>query len=124
MSQGIIRILIVDDHAVVRQGLGVLLSVYDDFEFVGEASNGREAVAACEALQPVVILMDLLMPEMNGIEATQIIRQKYPDIRVIALTSFDEPSLKQLAREAGVVGFLLKTASIDDIVQAIRIAVD
>jgi two-component system, NarL family, response regulator LiaR len=124
MSAPVIRIMIVDDHAVVRQGLSFLLSVYDDFTFAGEASSGKEAVALCEVLQPDVILMDLMMPEMNGIEATRRIRQRFPRVRVIALTSLVDPSLKQLAFEAGVDGFVLKTSTIDDVVDAIYAAVE
>lgn len=95
-----IKILIVDDHSVVRSGLGAFLQVFDDFELVGEAANGIEAVAACAAIQPDVVLMDLVMPEMDGAEATCAIRKSFPDIQVIVLTSFKEENLIESALQA------------------------
>ena len=84
---GPIRVMIVDDHAMVRTGLATFLEVSDDLELVGQASNGREAVDLCEQFQPDVVLMDLVMPEMDGVTATRIIRERWPQVQVIALTS-------------------------------------
>ena len=117
-----IRVLIVDDHAVVRSGLGAFLSVFDDFELVGEASGGADGVRKCEQYQPDVVLMDLVMPNMDGATATRSIREKYPHIQVIALTSFPEEDLVRKAMEAGAVGYLLKNAPIYTLAEAIRSA--
>ncbi|HEY48335.1 MAG TPA: SpoIIE family protein phosphatase [Anaerolineae bacterium] len=117
-----IRILIVDDHAVVRNGLKTVLQMYDDFELVGEASNGKDAVELCQHVRPDVILMDLMMPIMDGAEATRAIRQHCPQIQVIALTSFKEKELVQGALEAGAIGYLLKNVSTEELVDAIHAA--
>ncbi len=117
-----IRIMLVDDHQVVRSGLKAFLSVFDDFEFVGEASNGREAVALCPACHPDVVLMDLLMPEMNGAEATREIRRLCPHIQVVVLTSFREEALVEEALKAGAIGYLLKDVSADELAGAIHAA--
>ncbi len=122
MDNGKIRILIVDDHNVVRSGLGAFLQVFDDFELVGEASNGREAVDKCTTLQPDVVLMDLVMPEMDGAQATKQIRERFPHIQVIVLTSFKEDDLVESAIEAGAIGYLLKNATADELADAIRAA--
>jgi NarL family two-component system response regulator LiaR len=117
-----IRVMIVDDHDMVRSGLGVFLDAFDDLELVGEAADGQEAIRLCAEAQPHVVLMDLVMPEMDGVEATRAIRQAYPDIQIIALTSFSEQDLVQGALQAGAVGYLLKNASIDELAAAIRAA--
>jgi two-component system, NarL family, response regulator LiaR len=117
-----IRVMLVDDHAVVRSGLGAFLMAFDDLELVGEAPNGAEAVRLCRSFKPEVILMDLMMPEMNGAEATKAIRAICPTIQVIALTSFKEPDLVQSALEAGAIGYLLKNVSGDELAAAIRAA--
>lgn len=117
-----IRILVVDDHAVVRSGLGTFLLAYDDLELVGEASNGLEAVQLCEELQPDLVLMDLAMPEMDGVEATRRIRTSCPHIQVIALTGLREEEKIRQALEAGAIGYQLKNISADDLVAAIRTA--
>lgn len=122
MSCDRIKILITDDHNVVRSGLGAFLQVYDDFELVGEASNGREAVDVCAATQPDVVLMDLVMPEMDGAQATRIIRERFPDTQVIVLTSFKEDNLIEDALKAGAIGYLLKNVSADELANAIRSA--
>jgi NarL family two-component system response regulator LiaR len=119
---GTIRIMIVDDHNVVRSGLGAFLQVFDDFELVGEASNGKEAVEACGTCRPDVVLMDLVMPVMDGAQATREIRELYPDIQVIVLTSFKEDNLIENALQAGAIGYLLKNVSADELAQAIRSA--
>jgi two-component system, NarL family, response regulator LiaR len=116
----IIRLLIADDHTMVRNGLVMFLNSYPDVELVGQVANGQEAVNVGQSLQPDVILMDLLMPEMDGIAATRILRQSNPDIRVIALTSFKEDELIYAAVKAGIVGYLLKDCTADELVSAIR----
>lgn len=117
-----IRVLIVDDHAVVRNGLKTVLRIFDYLEVVGEASNGKEAVELCLQVRPDVVLMDLMMPVMDGAEATKAIRQRCPQMQVIALTSFKERELVQGALEAGAIGYLLKNVSTEELVDAIRAA--
>lgn len=117
-----IRVLIVDDHSVVRSGLGAFLQVFDEFELVGEASNGKEAVTECALKHPDVVLMDLVMPEMDGAQATKAIRGEYPDIQVIVLTSFKEDNLVESALQSGAIGYLLKNVSADELADAIRSA--
>jgi NarL family two-component system response regulator LiaR len=117
-----IRLLIADDHAVVRQGLRTFLSFDADLELVGEARDGREAVEMAGRLKPDVVLMDLMMPEMNGIAATTTIRRDYPEVEVIALTSvLDDASVADAVR-AGAIGYLLKNASPQDLHRGIRAA--
>jgi NarL family two-component system response regulator LiaR len=115
-----IRVMIVDDQGMVRRGLATILKVKPDLELVGEASGGREAVRLCEQAQPDVILMDLVMPDMGGAEATAIIRERCPRVQVIALTSFQEKELVREALQAGAIGYLLKNVSADDLAAAIR----
>ncbi len=117
-----IRVMVVDDHPMVRSGLKALLSAYDDLEFAGEAANGAEAVRLCEQLKPDVVLMDLVMPEMDGAAATHAIREKHPHIKVVVLTSFKEDDLVQGALRAGAIGYLLKNVSADELARAIRSA--
>jgi NarL family two-component system response regulator LiaR len=114
--------MLVDDHAVVRSGLSAFLMVYPDLELVGEAESGEEAVARAALLQPDVILMDLMMPGMDGVAATRAIRQKYPNIQIVALTSYKEDNLVQGALQAGAIGYLLKNVSATELVSAIRSA--
>jgi two-component system, NarL family, response regulator LiaR len=117
-----IRVMLVDDHAMVRRGLATFLMVFDDFKLVGEAENGEAAIRLCAEVLPDVILMDMVMPEMDGASATHAIRQQYPQIQVIALTSFKEGELIRSALEAGAIGYLLKDVSADDLARAIRAA--
>jgi NarL family two-component system response regulator LiaR len=117
-----IRVMVVDDHPMVRSGLKALLSAYDDLEFAGEAANGAEAIRLCDRLNPDVILMDLVMPEMDGAAATRAIRQKHPQIKVVVLTSFKEDELVQGALQAGAIGYLLKNVSAEELARAIRAA--
>jgi NarL family two-component system response regulator LiaR len=117
-----IRVLIVDDHAVVRSGLAAFLFAYDDLELVGEAGSGKAAIELCATGRPDVVLMDLVMPEMDGATATRAIRQMFPDTQVIALTSFEEGDLVREALRAGAIGYLLKNVSADELVGAIRAA--
>lgn len=117
-----IRILITDDHAVVRSGLSKFLMVHRDLELVGEASDGSEAVQLVALYQPDVVLMDLMMPGTDGITATREIKQKYPQTKVIALTSFAEQAMVQGALQAGAVGYLQKNVSAAELANAIRSA--
>jgi NarL family two-component system response regulator LiaR len=119
---GCIRVLIVDDHEMVRQGLALFLQVFDDLELAGEAENGAEALQRCAEAWPDVVLMDLMMPEMDGATATRAIREHFPTVRVIALTSFQEEGLVQRALQAGAIGYLLKNVSADELAAAIRAA--
>jgi NarL family two-component system response regulator LiaR len=117
-----IRVMLVDDYAMVRRGLATILKVFDDLQLAGEAENGAAAVKLCGEALPDVILMDMALPEMDGATATRIICQKYPQVKVIALTSFKEGGLIKSALEAGAIGYLLKDVSADDLVRAIRAA--
>ncbi len=118
----LIRVLIVDDHAVVRSGLAAFLLAFDDLELVGEAASGPEALRMVEDRRPDVVLMDLVMPEMDGASATRLIRQRYPEVQVVALTSFPEEDLVQTALQAGAISYLLKNVSADELAGAIRAA--
>lgn len=122
MSDTPIHIMLVDDHAVVRSGLAAFLLAFDDFILVGEAADGLEALRVCDRVQPDVILMDLLMPRMDGANATRAIRARYPQIQVLVLTSFKEENLVQDALKAGAIGYLLKDVSADELANAIRAA--
>ena len=117
-----IRVMIVDDHSMVRRGLATFLRVKADLELVGEASNGGQAVDMCEQVCPDVILMDLVMPGMDGTTATRLIRQRWPEVQVIALTSFQEKELVQEVLQAGAISYLLKNVSADELAEAIRAA--
>jgi NarL family two-component system response regulator LiaR len=114
--------MIVDDHAMVRRGLSTFLKVKPDLELVGEARNGQEALQLCEQVRPDVVLMDLVMPEMDGMAATHAIRDRWPQVQVIALTSFQERDLVQKALQAGAISYLLKNVSANDLAEAIRAA--
>jgi len=119
-----INILLVDDHAVVRSGLGAVLMASENMNLVGEAGNGEEAARLCKKLKPDVVLMDLKMPVMDGVTATGIIHESQPDIRIIALTSFEERELVEGALKAGACGYLLKTVSAAELMAAIRGAME
>lgn len=119
-----IHVMIVDDHAVVRSGLGAFLTAFDDLELVAEAGGGQEALRLCTQLDVDVVLMDLVMPEMDGAAATRAIRQQCPDVQVIALTSFKEEDLVQGALQAGAISYLLKNVSARELADAIRAAHD
>ncbi|MCZ2110318.1 MAG: response regulator transcription factor [Dehalococcoidia bacterium] len=118
------RILIADDHAVVRQGLRMFLSLDPELEVIGEANNGAEALELAGKLQPDVVLMDLLMPVMDGITAIGRVRQQFPDIEVLALTSVLEDASVVGAVKAGAIGYLLKDTQADELRRAIRAAAD
>jgi NarL family two-component system response regulator LiaR len=117
-----IRILLVDDHAVVRSGLTAFLTATPDLELVGEAENGEQAVARANILKPDVILMDLMMPVMDGVAATRLIKQQHPAIQIIALTSFQEDELVHNVLKAGAIGYLMKNVSARELSAAIRAA--
>ena len=117
-----ISVLIVDDHSVVRQGLKMFLSLDDDLEIVGEATNGEEAVKMVKDSQPDVVLMDLLMPVMDGVTATQIIRREHPETEVVALTSVLEDAMVVNAVRAGAIGYLLKDTEAEELRLAIKAA--
>ncbi len=117
-----IRLMIVDDHTMVRRGLGTILKVFDDLQLVGEAESGEAAIQLCAEVLPDVILMDMSLPGMDGAMATRAIRKKLPQTQVIVLTSFKDGRLIKQALEAGAIGYLLKDLSADDLVQAIRSA--
>jgi len=121
-SSSSIRVLVVDDHTMVRRGLATFLKVFDDLELVGEAASGQIAIELCAKTQPDVVLMDMVMPDMDGATTTRLIRKQSPSIQVIALTSFKEESLVQGALQAGAIGYLLKDVSADELAQAIRYA--
>ncbi len=118
----VIQVMLVDDHNVVRSGLATFLRAYDDLELVGEAKNGLEALNLCRKVQPDVILMDLMMPEMDGIAATRAILAAYPEIKIVAMTSFEEEKLVQGVLAAGAISYLLKNVTSDELANAIRAA--
>ena len=117
-----IRVMLVDDHTMVRRGLSTFLSAFDDLTLAGEAESGAAAIRLCGEILPDVILMDMVMPDMDGAAATRLIRQQFPQVQVIALTSFKEGDLVKNALEAGAIGYLLKDVSADELVDAIRAA--
>ena len=117
-----IRVLVVDDHAMVRRGLETFLKAFDDLELAGEAASGQAAVQLSAQLQPDVVLMDMVMSDMDGAAATRLIRRQSDSVQVIALTSFKEKILIQSAMHAGAIGYLLKDVSADELAQAIRAA--
>ncbi len=117
-----IRVMIVDDHDMVRRGLVAFLNVNSDLVMVGEANNGQKALELCSEIKPDVILMDLVMPVMDGAAATRLIRDRWPEIQVVALTSFEEKELVQDALQAGAISYLLKNVTADALAEAIRAA--
>ena len=117
-----IRVMLVDDHTMVRRGLATFLKVFDDLELAGEAASGDAAIQLCAQVLPDVVLMDMVMPDMDGATATRAIRGQFPMVQVIALTSFKEEWLIQSALQAGAIGYLLKDVSADELAQAIRAA--
>ncbi len=118
----VIRVMIVDDHPQVRRGLGVFLELWDDFLLVGEAENGETAVALVDRLQPNVILMDLVMPVMDGVTATRIIRHNFPNVQIVVLTSTIDLEVIQQALDAGATSYMLKNVTIDTMAKTIRSA--
>jgi NarL family two-component system response regulator LiaR len=117
-----IKVMIVDDHPIVRDGLKNVLLVFDDMELIGEAENGSAALAFCQQHCPDVILMDILMPGMDGISATRGIVKQFPQVKIVMLTSYQEQDLVQKSLEAGAMGYMLKNAPIDTLADAVRSA--
>lgn len=116
----LIRVLIADDHTLFRSGLRALLSLFSDIEVVGEAATGEETISKAEALQPDVILMDIQMPGVNGIEATRRIMHASPNVGIIVVTMFEDDSYVFMAMRAGARGYILKEANEDEVLRAIR----
>jgi len=117
-----IRVVVVDDHEIVRSGLATFLRVVRDLLLVGEAGSGEEAIRVCERERPDVVLMAMMMPGMDGVATTRKLREKCPDVRVVALTSFPEEDLVHRALEAGATGYLLKNVGVSELADAIRAA--
>jgi NarL family two-component system response regulator LiaR len=117
-----IRIMVVDDHAMVRKGLATFLKVFDDLKLVGEAGSGAAAIKLCGEIEVDIVLMDMVMPEMDGAATTRVIRQQFPNVKILVLTSFKEADLIKKALEAGAIGYLLKDVSANDLARAIRSA--
>lgn len=115
-----IRLMLVDDQTLIRQGLASLLSLEDDFEIIGQAGHGQEAVSLADTLRPDMILMDIRMPVMDGVAATKSVKEKHPDIKVLVLTTFDEDEYIVKAMQAGASGYLLKDAPTEQLAAAIR----
>jgi NarL family two-component system response regulator LiaR len=119
-AKRVLRVLIVDDHTIVRRGLEAFLHDYDDFALAGEASDGESALAQCARLQPDVVLMELLLPDLNGVELTRRIRRQFPAVQVVILTSVQDEGWVQRALGAGAIAYLLKSADADELAAAIR----
>ena len=117
-----IRVIAVDDHQVVRGGIKYALLDYDDVELVAEAHSGEDAVRLCQQARPDVVLMDLMMPGMDGVETTRAIREQCPEVQILVLSSFHDKDLVPRAMQAGAIGYLLKGVSNQDLVEAIRTA--
>jgi two-component system response regulator NreC len=115
-----IKVLVVDDHTIVRDGICVLLGLAGDIEVVGEAANGKEAIEAVSRLRPDVIVMDIAMPIMNGIEATRRIRKEFPEVKILALTQYSEKEHVYPIIEAGAKGFISKTAASSELASGVR----
>ncbi|MGE5335085.1 MAG: response regulator [Nitrososphaerota archaeon] len=116
------RVVIVDDHAVVRNGIKFSLFPYEDIEIVGEAGTGEDALALCAKVEPDVVLMDLMMPGMGGMAAIGALHESFPNIRIIALTSFQEGNLVQEALQSGAISYLVKDVVVEELAKAIRLA--
>ena len=121
-AAGAVRVMIVDDHAVVREGLRNFLGMLPAIDLVAEAASGVEAIDLAPKAKPQVVLMDLMMPEMDGVEATRAILQANPETRILALTSFGEEDLVRTELQAGAMGYLLKNVAAPELAQAIRAA--
>ncbi|MFN8491150.1 MAG: response regulator transcription factor [Caldilineaceae bacterium] len=116
-----LRILLVDDHAMLRTGLQMVVNSQPDMEVVGQASSGAEALVQAQACQPDLVVMDISLPGLNGVEATEAIRQRWPEMRVLVFTRHDDPGYLRRLLHAGATGYLLKNAAANDLVNAIRV---
>ena len=121
-EQDAIRVMIVDDHEIMRTGIRFVLLAFEDLELVGEARRGEEAVRLCQEVNPDVILLDMKMPGMDGVQTTAAIKAACPNVQLLILTSFHDPDLVRRSMRAGAVGYLLKDASKEDLALAIRAA--
>lgn len=117
-----IGIILVDDHRRVHQAMAEMIDFIDDIELLGQASNGEEAIALCDQYKPDLVLMDVVMPVMDGVEATKHITAKHPDIKILALSSFKDPTTVREMLENGAIGYVLKESSVDDLEHTIRTA--
>ena len=117
-----IRVLTVDDHTILRSGLKLLLLAFEDMELIGEARSGPEALRLCDRLHPDVVLMDMMMPEMDGATTTQAIKEQHPDIQILVLSSFSDDTSVQRVMQAGAIGYLLKDVPMDELADGIRAA--
>ncbi len=117
-----IRVLIVDDHEIIRTGITYSITAFPDLELAGEASSGQEALKLCRETQPDVVLVDMVMPGMDGVQTTQAIREQHPQVQVLALTSFHDRERVQQVMQAGASGFLVKGVSASELAEAIRVA--
>ena len=117
-----IKVMVVDDHPVVRDGLKNMFLVFDDLELISEAEDGNQALELCRHETPDVIMMDIVMPRMDGISATRAVLERFPQVKIIILTSFPDDNLVQKSLEAGAIGYVLKNAPIDDLANAVRSA--
>jgi len=122
MAGPCIRVMIVDDHDMFRNGLAILLEAFPDLGLAGAVTNGEEAIQLCDRIETDVVLMDLIMPKMDGIAATRILRQRYPQVQVVALLSFGEEELLEEVMKAGAVSYVFKSAPIDHMAETIRAA--
>jgi NarL family two-component system response regulator LiaR len=116
----VIRVMVVDDHTMVRKGLATFMKIFDDIELVGEAACAEDAIQLCGEIMPDVMLLDIVLPDQDGITVTKVIRKQYPSVQVIALSSFQDEMMVLNAMEAGAVGYLLKDISADELSQAIH----
>lgn len=119
-DRGSIRVVVVDDHTILREGVCSLLALQDDIVVVGEASNGAEALELLDRTAADVVIMDMVMPRMNGLEATREIKRRWPDVKVLILSMYDDDAYVQQVIQAGASGYVLKRVATDDLVQAIR----
>lgn len=117
-----IRVMVVDDQSIVRNGIRFSLQVFDDIELVAEADSGEQALRRCDESRPDVVLMDMVMPGMDGVQTTRLLRERHPQVQVIVLSSFEDGALVQGALRAGAIGYILKNVGIDELAEAIRAA--
>jgi len=122
VSQEKIGIILIDDHRRVHQAMSEMISYFDDIEILAQGNNGLDAIALCDQYQPDLVLMDVVMPEMDGVEATRRIKTKHPDIKILALSSFKDNDTTRAMLESGAIGFILKNSSVDDLENTIRTA--